>query len=264
MWNASQKKQFISKFGEKSTRRMLYKDNRRLNTAKNRKYSGRKYISKIINKSVYKKVFKEVRMFYVAKRNANTLLPIIQKNLLPGTTIISDEWRAYNTLGQLGYTHFTVNHSENFVNPVTNQHTQIIECLWGHAKFKIMRAMRGTTEQNLQGHLAEFWYRSTLEKKGKLVFRDILFQLKSFSKMNFSVENINEENHFISKLNGVFNDNFAQFREIFNMKNCELEQRLKECEDALIFFRKFSSFQPSNVNERKFLLYLAAVYNTLD
>ena len=36
--------------------------------------------------------------------------------IVPGTTIISDLWVAYNTLGTLGYQHLTVNHTSNFVD----------------------------------------------------------------------------------------------------------------------------------------------------
>ncbi|XP_029657075.1 uncharacterized protein LOC115231130, partial [Octopus sinensis] len=53
----------------------------------------------------------------VEDRTADTLLQIIRERILPGTTIISDLWRSYNTLNQLGYRHLTVNHSINFVDP---------------------------------------------------------------------------------------------------------------------------------------------------
>jgi transposase-like protein len=44
----------------------------------------------------------------VADRTADTLVNIIKENILPGTTIISDCWKAYDHLGQEGYEHLTV------------------------------------------------------------------------------------------------------------------------------------------------------------
>uniref|UniRef100_A0A914CFU0 ISXO2-like transposase domain-containing protein n=1 Tax=Acrobeloides nanus TaxID=290746 RepID=A0A914CFU0_9BILA len=50
-----------------------------------------------------------MRYFYVERRNTATLLPLIRRYVAPGTTIYSDEWRAYTTLNQLGYSHETRN-----------------------------------------------------------------------------------------------------------------------------------------------------------
>ena len=55
----------------------------------------------------------------VDRRDAATLLPIIQQHIAPGTTVVSDLWAAYNTLGTQGYQHLTVNHTYNFVDPIT-------------------------------------------------------------------------------------------------------------------------------------------------
>ena len=63
----------------------------------------------------------------VPQRNADALLPIIQQYILPGTTIISDKWAAYNTIANVGYQHLTVNHTYNFVDPDTGAHTNNVE-----------------------------------------------------------------------------------------------------------------------------------------
>ena len=58
-------------------------------------------------------------MVEVEHRNAETLLPLIQQYIRPGSTIASDFWRAYFRIDQLpqGFHHVQVNHSENFVDP---------------------------------------------------------------------------------------------------------------------------------------------------
>ncbi len=56
----------------------------------------------------------------VDRRDRQTLLPIIQDNIEDFTTVMSDGWAAYVTMGQLpqNYQHYAVNHR---VNPcITN------------------------------------------------------------------------------------------------------------------------------------------------
>ena len=45
------------------------------------------------------------------KRDSRTLLALIEKHVEPGTTIFTDCWRAYNGLTELGFPHYTVNHT---------------------------------------------------------------------------------------------------------------------------------------------------------
>jgi len=71
----------------------------------------------------------------VPNRSKEPLMPIISANILPGTTIVSDQWRAYNAIGTLrGISHQSVNHSLNFVDSITGTNTQRIERLWNSAK----------------------------------------------------------------------------------------------------------------------------------
>ena len=68
-------------------------------------------------------------------RSKETLIPLIQKYTKPGSIIYSDSWRAYNSISDYGFQHFTINHSENFVDPQNPHiHTQTIERLWRDIK----------------------------------------------------------------------------------------------------------------------------------
>ena len=51
------------------------------------------------------------------RRNAATLVPIMQSVARPGSIIHSDELRAYRGIQDMGFAHKTVNHSVNFVEP---------------------------------------------------------------------------------------------------------------------------------------------------
>ena len=87
------------------------------------------------------------------QRNSATLISIVQQYVRRGTT---DLWGAYSSLGQCGYVHGTVNHSQNFVDPVTKVHTNSIEGMWTHAK----KLKNHSTSEDLFGsYLIEYMWR---------------------------------------------------------------------------------------------------------
>ena len=64
------------------------------------------------------------------ERSADQLSPLIEMHVAPGTTIITDCWKGYSRVKQL-YTHKSVNHSKEFVDPDDAEcHTQLIENTW--------------------------------------------------------------------------------------------------------------------------------------
>nr|XP_022905831.1 uncharacterized protein LOC111417704 [Onthophagus taurus] len=87
------------------------------------------------------RVFMEI----VEERTPDTLVPIIQKWILPGTIIISNYWKAHNCLERNGYVDLKVNHSITFKDPEsTSRHT----------------------ENQLPGKLAQYIFHKTCEGKG--------------------------------------------------------------------------------------------------
>ena len=72
------------------------------------------------------------------KRDAPTLLPLISRWILPGSIVYTDEWAANNGLTAAAYTHNSVNHSIQFVDPSTGVHTNTQEGLWAHVKKSII------------------------------------------------------------------------------------------------------------------------------
>ena len=94
----------------------------------------------------------------VERRNAETLIPIIERVAAPGSTIWSDQWRAYCRLEKNpSYIYAAVNHSQNFVDPGTGVHTQSSESYWNVAK-RCLKAMSGTTEEMLPNYLDQFMW----------------------------------------------------------------------------------------------------------
>ena len=81
------------------------------------------------------------------------LLEFIKEWIHPGTTVVSDCWRACDCLS---FVHESVNHSKNFVDPDSRTHTQNIERTWREARGGIPHF--GRKEKHMVGYLAEFLF----------------------------------------------------------------------------------------------------------
>ena len=67
-------------------------------------------------------------MEIVPRRDRHTLTAVINRVLQVNSVIHSDEWRGYTNLPLFVpncVQHDTVNHTYNFVNPITGAHTQV-------------------------------------------------------------------------------------------------------------------------------------------
>lgn len=94
----------------------------------------------------------------VTSRDAETLIPMIISATVPNSIIHSDQWAAYNQLGAFGYRHFTVNHTENFVDPITGAHKQRVEGMWGLIK-RWLRTRDYRHRSTFDAHLHEWAFR---------------------------------------------------------------------------------------------------------
>lgn len=85
-------------------------------------------------------------------RDADTLIPLIKKWIRPGTTVISDMWKAYFRLSEEGFRHLQINHSLHFVDPENRTiHTNHIESCWRHAKESF--SSHGRVKAHVPGNL---------------------------------------------------------------------------------------------------------------
>ena len=105
-------------------------------------------------------------MVPVECRNRETLIPIIQKFIQPGTIIISDCWKAYDVLNKLDYEHLKVNHSIEFVNE-EGDHTNKIEGHWRQAKAKLPSF--GTNKKLFESPLGEFMWRYANKENDRFI-----------------------------------------------------------------------------------------------
>ena len=84
------------------------------------------------------------------KRTKKILWPIVQENVVRGTMLYTDGWRAYRKLPTLGYLHRWVDHSKYYVDPNDRSlHTNGIEGLWRTVKRWLPQSGRYNLEQYL-------------------------------------------------------------------------------------------------------------------
>ncbi|XP_041349186.1 LOW QUALITY PROTEIN: uncharacterized protein LOC121368516, partial [Gigantopelta aegis] len=104
-------------------------------------------------------------LYLVDNCDANTLIPIIQRHVSPGSRIFSDSWAAYLQLNSLGYEHYSVCHKTNFNKKYKNVETgEIINCCTNQIEgvWKIckdhFRKINGTNTKMFEQHVAEIIY----------------------------------------------------------------------------------------------------------
>ena len=105
-------------------------------------------------------VSKKVAIFQVANRTKRELTRYIEQYVAPRSVLHTDMWGGYFSLSQHPnqYVHRTVNHSENFVDPDTGVHTQMIEGFWGNAK-DLIKSMHGVHSNQMAAMLDEITWR---------------------------------------------------------------------------------------------------------
>lgn len=129
------------------------------------------------------RISRRIFVIPIKDRSAATLIAIIQKHIAPGTIIHSDCWKGYSSLNELNYTHRTVNHSQNFVNPVTGVHTQNIERLWRDMRGALPRF--GTSEKHYVHYLGEFIFKKQYEFNERISqFFKIMASLYPLTNLN--------------------------------------------------------------------------------
>ncbi|KAG0440214.1 hypothetical protein DMUE_1903 [Dictyocoela muelleri] len=76
----------------------------------------------------------------VEDRSASTLIPIIERVVRSGSIIHTDEWPSYSRLSEANnYSHGTVCHKYNFINPENFVHTQNVESFNNKIKYEIKK-----------------------------------------------------------------------------------------------------------------------------
>jgi len=104
---------------------------------------------------------------------AKTLKPIIKENVKKGSEVQSDELRSYQCLTKEGYSHNTVNHSqEQYVDGET--HVNSIEGYWSRLKNSIKGTHVHVSGKHLGKYAKEFEYRYNSRKNPEKMFPELI------------------------------------------------------------------------------------------
>jgi transposase len=102
-----------------------------------------------------------------------TLLPIVEANIVKGSTVYTDELKAHRSLTKMGYTHDTVEHGrDEYVRGVV--HTNTIEGYWSRFKNSIRGTHVHVSKKHMQSYLGEFEFRFNLRKSPSSMFDALL------------------------------------------------------------------------------------------
>jgi hypothetical protein len=116
-------------------------------------------------------------------RSAATILPIIEEHVLPGTLIITDEWRSYHRIPGIEgmkYQHQTVCHSRTYVDEVSGAYTNTVEGVWAHLRHWLPQ--NGVRKR----FISEFLWCFVYKHNRNCTFEDFLSSLRTFSLEKFN------------------------------------------------------------------------------
>ena len=85
-----------------------------------------------------------------------TLMPIIERKVIPDSIVYSDCWRGYNVLDVSDFKHYRINHSKLFAD--RRNHINGIENFWNQAK-RHMRKFNGVPREHFPLFLKECEWR---------------------------------------------------------------------------------------------------------
>lgn len=83
----------------------------------------------------------------IQDKKASTVLPVILRQVVPGSLVYTDESKIYKDLLKEGFRHGTVCHKYNFVDPNTGVNTQAVESINNLIKREIKYKMGVITEK---------------------------------------------------------------------------------------------------------------------
>ncbi|KCZ76047.1 hypothetical protein H311_02963 [Anncaliia algerae PRA109] len=110
----------------------------------------------------------------IKDKNIETILPIINRVVIPGSFIFTDEHKSYQNLNKQGFLHGTVCHKYEFLNKETGANTQAVESFNNYLKYWI-KFKKGVETHRRSDFLVEFTWKFNHKNK---IFKKLIYLLK--------------------------------------------------------------------------------------
>jgi len=98
-----------------------------------------------------------VRLAIVPDRSAESLCGFVECAVVPGTSLVTDDWSGYARLGKRGYKHLAI--AERGDPQVAEEYLPIIHLVFANLKTWLSGTHHGVSHQHLQAYLNEFTFR---------------------------------------------------------------------------------------------------------
>ena len=98
-----------------------------------------------------------VRLAIVPDRSAESLCGFVECAVVPGTSLVSDDWSGYASLAKRGYKHLAI--AERGDPQVAEEYLPIIHLVFANLKTWLNGTHHGVSHQHLQAYLNEFTFR---------------------------------------------------------------------------------------------------------
>jgi len=146
-----------------------------------RKYHRGRAIPQVWALGIYDSTLRVGYVAIVRNRRAATIMEHIERVVRPGTEIWTDQFASYQGLGNVGgvapYVHRTVNHSKNFVDPVTGVCTNAVETFWSRLK-GFMRRLGVMSSPFMDEYLDQFMWAQHFGDTPQETYSNLLEQIK--------------------------------------------------------------------------------------
>ena len=114
-----------------------------------------------------------VRAEKVLDVKATTLVPFIERTIAPNSVVYTDDLPSYNRLGQMGYDHKSVPHSQK-IYVIGDIHTNSIEGFWSLVKRGINGVYHSVGSDYLQSYVNEYSFRYNRRNSSETMFEAFL------------------------------------------------------------------------------------------